>query len=439
MLVSFKISNFLSFNKEQTFSMVPSLDDENTKHINLIKNVKLLKMGIILGANSSGKSNLLKAIAVGTNLITGDAPAKYKNFFCKINKENQDKETLFEFSFYINNQFYTYGFTINLYSGKFLTEYLYIHDLVNDQEKVIFERVSEDNSLENLFTYRLDLSVNVKKRLNKYIKEFGNTSEILFVTKLNLDKEFLKQLKEFNDCFSYFDEKVNIYFQNQEFKILDISFMEKKDEINNLLNYFDTGISEVMFEEVEQNLLEDSLKNNDLRNYIDSRKAENNFSFTVRIKQAMISVHYENNEVHVYKMLLKHFNADLAFEFFEESDGIRRLFDLFDLLLVPRENSIYIFDELSRSIHPLLIIKFLETFNKNLGKFPVQLVFTTHESNILKENILRKDEIWFVEKDKDNASKLYSLDIFKLTNKKLIDSYLDGNYGAVPIFLKDEL
>lgn len=438
MLVSFKISNFLSFNKEQNFSMVPSLVDENTNHINLIKNVRLLKMGIILGANSSGKSNLLKAIAVGTNLITGDAPANYKSFFCKINKENQDKETLFEYSFYINKQFYTYGFTINLFSGKFLTEYLYVHDLEVDQEKVIFERVCENNNLEQLFTYRFDLSVNLKKRLNKYIKEFENSSKTLFVTKLNLDKEFLKQLKEFNDVFAFFAEKINIYFQNQEFKILDISFMEKKDEINNLLNFFDTGISEIMFEEVEQNLLHEDYKNNDLAKYIESRKEENNFSFTVRIKQAMLCVHYENNEVHVYKILLKHFNADLAFEFFEESDGIRRLFDLFDLLLVPRLNSVYIFDELSRSIHPLLIIKFLETFNKNLENFPVQLVFTTHESNILKDNIIRKDEIWFVEKDKDNASKLYSLDIFKLTNKKLIDSYLDGNYGAVPIFFKDD-
>ena len=436
MLVSFKISNFLSFNKEQTFSMVPSLDGESTKHINLIKNVKLLKMGIILGANSSGKSNLLKAIAVGTNLITGDAPLKYKNFFCKINKENQNNETLFEYSFYVNNQFYTYGFTINLYSGKFLTEYLYGHDLEVDQEKVIFERVSEDNNLEDLITYRLEANNNLKKRLNKFIKEFENSSRNLFVTKLNMDKEFLKQLKEFNDVYSYFNEKVNIYFQNQDFKVLDVSFMDKKDEVNNLLNFFDTGISEVVFEEIEQNILHENYKNNELKDYIESRKVENKFSFTVRINQAMICICYKDSTLKVYKLLLKHIGADLAFEFFEESDGIRRLFDLFDLLLAPRENSIYIFDELSRSIHPLLIIKFLETFNINFINFPVQLVFTTHESNILKDNILRKDEIWFVEKDKDNASKIYSLDIFKITNKKLIDSYLDGNYGAVPIFFK---
>lgn len=437
MLVSFKVSNFLSFNKVQTFSMVPSIDNDKGD-LNYIKSVRLLKKGIILGANSSGKSNLLRAIAVGASLVSGVSSIKYRNYFCKIEKENQNKETVFEYSFYINNNFYTYGFSINLSSGKFLSEYLYYHDLEIDQERIIFERISEDNKIENLFTYILDLSSSIKKKLNKYIKVFQNTSDVLFITKFNLDKEI--KIFEFNNVFNFFKNKIRLYFQNLEYKIYDLSFIDNQIEVSELLNYFDTGISDIIWEETNLNLLEDKDKNSyaELINYIESRKEEGKFSFSIRIKQELFCIYFDEGNIKVLKILLKHLNAELAFEFFEESDGIRRLFDLFDILLVPRKDSIYLFDELSRSLHPLLIIKFLDTFSKKLKDFPIQLVYTTHEANILKEDILRKDEIWFVQKDKDNASKLYSLDLFKLTSKKLIDSYLDGNYGAIPIFSRDE-
>lgn len=438
MLVSFKISNFLSFNKEQSFSMVPSLDYESNKSINEIGRVRLLKMGIILGANSSGKSNLLKALAVGANLITNTSPIKYRNYFCKIERENQNKETVFEYSFYTNGMFYTYGFSINLFSGKFLTEYLYYHDVEIDQEKVVFERVSEDNTLENLFTYIVDENPNTKKKLSKYIKDFNNSSDSLFITKINLDRSL--KIRDFNNVYDYFKNNVKIYFQNIDFKIFDMSFVEYSEEVNELLRYFDTGISEVKSEEVKLEYLEEKDKDawNSLLSYIDSRKEVGDFSFSLRVKQDLYCIHYNEGNISLYKILLKHYGADLAFEFFEESDGIRRLFDLFDLLLVPKKNSIYLFDELSRSLHPLLIIKFIKTFKRKLEDFPLQLIYTTHEANILKEELIRKDEVWFVSKGKDNASKLYSLDIFKLTNKKIFDSYLDGNYGAVPIFIRDE-
>ncbi|MCK9470995.1 MAG: ATP-binding protein [Bacilli bacterium] len=440
MLVSFKISNFLSFNREQTFSMVPSLDYKNNFHINSLENVKLLKMGIILGANSSGKSNLLKAIAVGASLIKGDSPNKYKSYFCKLNRENKEKETIFEYSFYINNEFYTYGFSINLASTKFLTEYLLIHDQENDQEKVMLERVSEDNTIENLFTYKFDIGVNIRKKLNKYIKDFENTSKTLFITKVNKDIDLIKSLKDFRNVYTYFKTKINTYFQNQDFKILDLSYTKKENEINNQLSYFDTGIEEIVIEEIKYSIFMNDYSEYipEINQYIESNEKDE-ISFSVRIKQELFSIDYQAGNMNVFKILLRHKNADYDFEFSEESDGVRRLFDLLDILLAPEMGSIYLFDELSRSLHPLLIIKFLETVNNNLSDNRVQLVFSTHEASILKESLIRKDEIWFVGKGNDNASKLYSLDIFKLTNKKLIDSYLDGNYGAIPIFFKDEL
>lgn len=82
-----------------------------------------------------------------------------------------------------------------------------------------------------------------------------------------------------------------------------------------------------------------------------------------------------------------------------------------------------------------MLIKFIE--DKRLENKNIQLIFTTHEVNILKEELIRRDEVWFVERGRDNSSKVYSLDIFKLSNKKIIDSYLDGNFGGIPIFFED--
>src|SRR5690606_32026953 len=144
----------------------------------------------------------------------------------------------------------------------------------------------------------------------------------------------------------------------------NLSIIDQREEVNELLKTFDTGIEEVLLEEIDLNFIESTHKESydDLINYIESRKEENNFSFSVRINNSMYSLKYIDGDLHIYKILLKHFFADLAFEFFEESDGVKRLFDLFDILLAAKEHSVYIFDELNRCIHPLLIIKFIETF-----------------------------------------------------------------------------
>ncbi len=123
-----------------------------------------------------------------------------------------------------------------------------------------------------------------------------------------------------------------------------------------------------------------------------------------------------------------------CFEFFEESDGTRRLFDLLDILIHSQKNKIYVIDELERSLHPNLTYRFLELFFESFKDHQIQLIFTTHESHIMDQDLLRRDEIWFVERNKDHVSQLYSLDRFKERyDKKLSKAYLDGRYGAVPI------
>ena len=123
------------------------------------------------------------------------------------------------------------------------------------------------------------------------------------------------------------------------------------------------------------------------------------------------------------------------FSFSEESDGTKRLFDLIDMLLIDRPDTVFVVDELERSLHPKLTERFLKLFMEAHDGIRMQLVFTTHEDTIMDQSLFRRDEIWFVERDADNASRIYSLDRFKERyDKKLSKAYLEGRYGAIPVF-----
>lgn len=112
-----------------------------------------------------------------------------------------------------------------------------------------------------------------------------------------------------------------------------------------------------------------------------------------------------------------------------------RLFDLMDMLLNTREDVLYVADELERSLHPKLTARFLQLFMELHKGHCIQLLFTTHESSIMDQSVFRRDEIWFVERNAESSSTIYSLDLFKERYDKVLSkAYLEGRYGAVPVF-----
>ena len=123
------------------------------------------------------------------------------------------------------------------------------------------------------------------------------------------------------------------------------------------------------------------------------------------------------------------------FDYNDESDGTKRLFDLIPLFYQKQMVSMILIDEIDRSLHTNLIRKFLELFYELNGKSDCQLIATTHDSNLLDLELLRQDEIWFVERQNNHSSKVFSLNRFKERFDKKIDKeYLLGRYGAIPIF-----
>ena len=121
----------------------------------------------------------------------------------------------------------------------------------------------------------------------------------------------------------------------------------------------------------------------------------------------------------------------------DESAGTLKMFALYpELQEVLEKGSVFFIDELNARLHPLLVRNFLLTFlNPEINTNHAQLVFTTHDTWQLSNQLLRRDEIWFVERDAENASNIYSLDRFKERyDKKLSKAYLEGRYGAIPVF-----
>ena len=111
------------------------------------------------------------------------------------------------------------------------------------------------------------------------------------------------------------------------------------------------------------------------------------------------------------------------------------VFDLLDILLSKDDDVLFVIDELERSLHPMLTRRFLELFNERRDTQRTQLLFTTHEDAIMCQELLRRDEIWFVERNAANNSVIYSLDRFKQRyDKKLAKAYMEGRYGAIPVF-----
>jgi len=147
----------------------------------------------------------------------------------------------------------------------------------------------------------------------------------------------------------------------------------------------------------------------------------------------------EDDEFVAAKIMLDHGNSADLFELADESDGTKRLFDLIPLYESGKKGKIIIVDELDRSFHSKLTEKFIKLYFEITKDMPSQLICTTHDLNLMDLDILRQDEIWFVEREKDHGSRIYSLSDYKQRfDKNILNDYLIGRYGAIPCFQDKE-
>ncbi|WP_314057687.1 AAA family ATPase [Shuttleworthella satelles] len=442
MLIKLSVENFKSFDQKEELSMVSSSKMQGNKnHRMKIKQTQLLKNAVVYGANASGKSNLVTAFAfIKTTLMEG-LPVGSANDFCRNKEANKERESVFELQFTVGDTFYAYGFSAILSQRKITEEWLF--ELMQDGgAHQLFIR--EGNNAPVLGD-DVRLSTAEKSRFTVYSEDFIDQGTRLFLTEMNRGKKYARnsRLLFFPETFNWIMNNIivinpNIGISNTEAYYND----ESLENISKLIQTFDTGITDIKTRQITVDEMSKMIPVEVVQGIFSHLKMQMQMTnmpgiqMTWRVEGGFFNIRIQGNaEPEITTLVLKHGKSVFDFSFVEESDGTKRLFDLIDMLLTDRPDTVFVVDELERSLHPKLTEHFLKLFMEAHDGVRMQLVFTTHEDTIMDQSLFRRDEIWFVERNADNASKIYSLDRFKERyDKKLSKAYLEGRYGAIPVF-----
>lgn len=451
MLIRFNVKNFLSFSqrkdgKSEEFSMIAGRVRNKKSHVYDDEKIKLLKFSAIYGANASGKSNLVKALGFMQETVIRGLPTGHTDMYCKIDDVNRKKNSYFELEIMLQGKYYAYGFEVILNQSKFISEWL-IELTSDNKEKLIFIRDINKGAFE--FGDFLNEKGLIDK-LKVYAEDIQDDSSILMLSMMNKNKRTLYQQYSkasiFQDIYFWISKNLDVNYPNRP--ISDYSYMAKTEnveEICRMISAFGTGITGFKMVEVPpEKVLGDIPKHirDELISNIEMKIAEMKNNDRVKnIGIVMRSAHdffildidkEENVECRTIKF--SHGKENVLFDIFEESDGTIRILDLLDVLL-SGEGKTYVIDELDRCLHPSLTYKFVDTFLQIAAKRNIQLIVTTHESRLLDFDLLRRDEIWFVNKRNSGASDIYSLEEYNARFDQKIDkAYLEGRYGGIPIF-----
>lgn len=442
MLVRFSVENFLSFKNLTEFSMVAGKMTRHSGHIAVCNHKRLLKGAFIFGANASGKTNLIRAISFARNIVlNGIERTNCDKKFFRIDEDCKDNPGVFQFDIFSQGHFYSYGFAIS-YAAAVEEEWLYQIDNPN-KEFCVFLRSKQEN--DETFTISSDIQFKdgrQEARFSVYKDDISSSKmkQTLFLRDIAMrSPEDSPEYQPFRDVMKWFERLVVVFPNSKYGRITQLLENDnEKTRLENLLNYFDTGIISVSEKEVEfdkafsmlPNEVIDSLKTDIAKNLEES--GQNAF---VQQDASLIEIKNVNGELLTYEVVSNHGNDTDLFEHSDESDGTQRLFDLIPLFQKLLLNAVVLIDEVDRSLHTKAVQEFINYFYSLTEQNASQLIVTTHDSNIMNLDFVRQDEVWFIERQKDHSSKLYSLNKFMARfDKKVEKDYLLGRYGAIPIF-----
>jgi len=389
-----------------------NLRESNTFTIN---NVSLLKSAVVYGANASGKSSLLDAMNKLKNIIEHSLDIdKIKRYVAQpflLNSETEEKETFFEIQFIIDEILYRYGFKIAT-DAKILQEWLYQKKLqYKAKETRLFKREKQNITLGTLF------------------KE-GH----LLIDKTREDALFLSVVAQFNGKIS---EKIFTWFgqfnilsniRSDDFKHYSFDKLENdkfKEKIVNFIKSADIGIYDILKKKISfDELTKENSELEKLPNFIIEEMKKNGLS-------SIETVHMQYNKDNAFDRF-KSFDLDF------ESDGTQKLLALTAPIIETLQNGeVLIIDELDNSLHTELVKAIVQLFNsEETNPNHAQLIFTTHDTNLLNQKFFRRDQIWFTDKNIYGDSDFYSLIEYgkgKTRDDLVLEkNYLDGMFGAIP-------
>ncbi|MDL2257178.1 ATP-binding protein [Bacteroidales bacterium OttesenSCG-928-I14] len=437
MLIRFFLSNTFSFGEEKEFNMLPNPNGKRLKeHKYIIDGFPVLKLASIYGANAAGKSNLIRGLDMLKHIVLDEKIyLRQKETQFKFREKDEEPQIL-AVEFFQKGKAYYYA--VKIIGDIIETEELYESGLGKREDTLLYERKTIDKERISVHFYSnfntKPENVVLKNVIEKNLAK-PNKSILKLLTTLNNN-----DLENITEPFNWFNETLQIITPESKPTALahriDIDSEFKKYTQDTICS-FHVGISELYSEkkDIKEFFGEDD--NEIIKGLIQDVESSPKKMIGLRAKNGLeLIIGKEDDKYFVKQLKLKHkgkLGKEISFNLNEESDGTVRLLDFIPAFNdIFSKNKVYFIDEIERSLHPVLIKELVSKFSSD-NKTKGQLMFTTHESNLLDQNIFRQDEIWFTEKDKNGSTDLYSLSDFK--EHSTIDirkGYLTGRYGSIP-------
>jgi len=422
MLIGFRVSNHRSFRDQQDLSLVAVHRDRELAESNLVdpglkgsKGVQLLRSLALFGANASGKTNLIRALDFMRSMVLGSAQhleqVRLLNRPFALERAFRQAPSSFEITFSHLGIRYDYGFVLT--SARVESEWLRAYP--NGLPRLFFMR---DAAKEQPFTF------------GPLFK--GDKRRLVPLTRPNA--LFLSVGAQFNHpglglAFEWFREHLICLTGTEDRRGLLMGHTLARSEsepafkrwVGKLLHSSDTGIGDWTVERAQMPQLE-------LEDPMTRQK---------------IRIGGEGQEGYTFALLHEGLEGKLPMPFEDESMGTQMLLALAaPLYEAVEKGAVLAIDELDQSLHPMLVKAILDLIHNPIAnRKGAQLIFTTHQPLFLDQTLIRRDQVWFAEKDATGATSLFPLTDFKARKgryESILKGYLSGRYGAVPI-LRDLL
>ena len=428
MLITFSVSNFRSIGNEQTLNLVASKKITGHKnHLVPIDDTQesVLRAAVIYGANAAGKSNIVRAMASAQQMVKADVRPLTSIEPFRFSPEFAGKPTSFEFRFLVNNHVFIYGFDVK--GREIIAEWLSVL-VEGSEERLVFERDQNgkttpaqsvqalfpaDSSIAALLSNAAALPLTPHQLFLNRVKTLPEEaqSETLRGVLRWLTRDLVILLPDFRS--SHILDRIE---EDSKFRQLAEAFL---DSVGTGVRSFHLAREEVQ-------------PGDAVIGYVRSRLPHS--------RGALDDVRPKPDESGRYiarKLFAMHpvGASSVPLPFAEESDGTQQLLHLMPLLAAPvKETKVFVVDELDRSLHPLICWEFIKLFSESAPQAHKQLIVTTHEVHLLDQDLLRRDEYWFVEKDNSQQTQLVSLSDFNVRNDLQIEKgYLHGRFGGIPV------
>lgn len=439
MLLRFIAQNLASFKNAIEFNSFPSSKTHSHENHKIeCGHATVLRLSAIYGANGAGKSNLIECIQLLKGMVESEGLSHFS--FSESPAFRFDEECLASPS----------GMAIEFFPNG---NVFYYHIEFNTQ-KVIVEELFLSKKTKDIKLFARDdkgISINADYMVNASSEQFLDALNRLVRPDMFLlsflGKYYPKEMPLASSAFSWFTQSLEI-FRPDSIAGFVPHLLDKNPDFEKLVNetipQMKTGIS--MLAVKKEVVSEDEIKGSpELQQIAKRAKVQPGMPLSKIDSQSGDTVNYvfENNLLYMKTLVSIHQKLDgteVEMTMGSESDGTRRLIEYMPLFYaVTKQGGVYIVDEIERSMHPILIKDIIQKLSEsNTAKG--QLVFTTHESGLLDQNIFRPDEIWFAQKDSEQATQLYPLSDYNIHKTANIENgYLNGRYGGIPFLsnLKD--